>query len=387
MKKIFVAILLLLLPVGVFAGGNMAGKKYVTLPAGETVEGNYYAAGERVDIFGDVDGDLIVAGGMVNISGNVTGDVITAGGNVSVSGIIQGDLRVAGGDVEVSSVIGKNATVFAGNFELEDGSAVGESLDVFAGAVNLDGSVDDNLRVATGALVITGSVGDDIWAKVGEVEQFVLQSTAIVGGDINYTSPTAAKVISGADVQGEFKYSPFEKKMAPTPDAAFPIAGLLFGVFAFFKFSVWLGFLVLGLLLLYFAPKVVEMTHKEITKRFWPSFGWGLFVMILGPVLIGVLFSTLILWPVAVVVALFYVLYLFSSVVIASTYIGEWVLAKFQKKRMGRVSMRWSLVLGLTLLMLISMIPFIGWLFKCIAMATAIGAIKAVDIKELKRYR
>ncbi len=386
MKKLLVALLLLMLPMGAMAGSQLKNNKFVSLAADETIEGNYFVAGERVDIAGTVNGDLIAAGGVVNLTGNVTGDIIATGGTVRVSGTVKGDLRIAGGEVTIASVVGKNATVAGGAVYFDKTSAVGESLAVAGGAVDLLGTVEDNVRVAAGALVIAGSFGENLWAKVGEVDQFVLQPTAAVGGDLSYQSPTAASILSGATVEGQVDYKALEKK-SKKAGAAIPVFGILIGLALLWKFSLWLGMLVLGLLLIHFVPKAIDDINAIIARKFWPSFGWGLLTIALGPILTIVLFSTLVLWPVAVVVLLVYIWTMIAGVLLASIFIGQWCLKKMKGHHLKGVSLRWSLVLGLTLLMIIASLPFLGWLFKLVAMATAIGAGLAYDQKELKRYR
>ena len=67
------------------------------LQAGQVVQGDYFAAGPRVEISGIVNGDLYVAGGQVLVDGVVNGDVIVAGGKVTLSGTVAQDARIAGG--------------------------------------------------------------------------------------------------------------------------------------------------------------------------------------------------------------------------------------------------------------------------------------------------
>ena len=61
-----------------------------SIPAGETIPGDLYIAGETISVAGTVLGDLYVAGSQVDLTGNVAGDVIVAGGQLNLGGTIGG---------------------------------------------------------------------------------------------------------------------------------------------------------------------------------------------------------------------------------------------------------------------------------------------------------
>ncbi|HCX39304.1 MAG TPA: hypothetical protein DHS36_03520, partial [Candidatus Veblenbacteria bacterium] len=60
-----ICLLILVLPVVVYGKGK--GNVYV--PSGSSIVGNYYGAGDTVEIAGSVESDVIVAGGNVIVSG------------------------------------------------------------------------------------------------------------------------------------------------------------------------------------------------------------------------------------------------------------------------------------------------------------------------------
>src|SRR3990167_2378864 len=102
----FVLSLIIAIPVA-WAKGQAPN---IYVPRGESKIGNYYAAGNSVEVAGAVESDLIVAGGSVVVSGAVGGDVIVAGGNVRVSGPVGGNIRVIGGNVEILGTVARNVT-------------------------------------------------------------------------------------------------------------------------------------------------------------------------------------------------------------------------------------------------------------------------------------
>src|SRR3990167_5151877 len=93
LKKLFgILIAFLILPLittGVYAAKNLQRSETVLVPKGEVVEGDYFAAGERVTIAGTVNGDAYVAGGNVVVEGEINGDLIRAGGTVNGRGKVE----------------------------------------------------------------------------------------------------------------------------------------------------------------------------------------------------------------------------------------------------------------------------------------------------------
>src|SRR5215216_7024531 len=82
-------------------GGKVRSGREVTVPAGESVQGDLVASGGTVRIDGRVDGDLVATGGQVIVAGTVTGDVLVGAGSTTISGQVDGDARVASGQVRI----------------------------------------------------------------------------------------------------------------------------------------------------------------------------------------------------------------------------------------------------------------------------------------------
>lgn len=382
-QRVVLGLALVAMPVSALAAGTNAAHpgKYVYVSKDQVIEGNFYTAGDTVDINGTVNGDIIVAGGNINITGAVSGDVIAVGGRVHVSGPVQGDLRVAGGDISVDSVIGKNATVAGGNVTFSKSSAVGWEAMVFAGMLNMQGRVVKDLRGAVGQATINNEIGRDVWLKIGGDGALVLQPDAKINGNLSYMSPAPAQVFSGATIQGEMKYQPFAR---PVSDQ-YRHRAAIFAYLAF-KLLCILALWVVGWILIWLAPKAVERSERLIEKQMGPALGWGALLIFAMPA-VGMLFAiTLVGLPVAMLLAAAYVCYLILGYVVAGAYLGERLLRKMSK-RPWHVSLHWAMMLGVAVLVILTMIPFLGALIKLAAMAIGIGGLLLLKSEELKKWR
>lgn len=379
MKRLLMALAIVLMPVSVAAQTTHQKERFVYIPKDQVIEGNLYRAGDAVEVHGSVNGDVIVAGGVVKITGPVAGDVIAVGGRVHVSGPVQGDLRVAGGEILVDSVVGKNATIAGGNVTFGEQSAVGWEAMVFSGMLDMQGDVQKDIRGAVGAAILDGVVGRDVWLKIGEPDQLVLQPNANIKGNLTYLSPTPATIMSGATINGEVKFHAFSQ---PAPNRAKA------AVFAFiaFKLILMLSLWIVGLVYIWMLPKAIEQMNRVLDKRPARAFGHGLLVLLVAPLAIVLLAVSVVGIPLAIVLAAGYVLYLFTGYLTAATYLGERVLRTLAK-RPWHISLNWAMVLGVAILVAVSCIPFIGGLIKFIALAFGIGAITVLKIEGSKKWR
>ncbi len=384
--KILAALLIIFtVPTAVLAGTSRGN---VVVGIDETIDGNFFAAGEQVLIDGDVNGDVIVAGGMVIITGAVSGDIIAAGGQVRVLGPVQGDIRLTGGDVFVDSVIGKNATIFGGNVLLGQNSAIGASAVVFAGNLDAMGSIERNLRAGVGSLKLSGIIKENAWLKVGEPNQFIIQPQAWIGKDLRYTSPTRAEVLSGATLNGEVVHTGIETINEQKTKKAAGVLGAFLAIgFVTIKLIQLIGLWILGLVLLWAIPKQIVKVNKLLQKEFWPSVSRGLLFAFLLPICLFVIALTIVGLPVTFLVGALYFAGILCATIHISFYLGEWVLLKFTKRKWKGVSQHWSMVLGVLIFVLLISIPFIGWLFKWILVSAGFGALIMTWMDEVKKLR
>ena len=132
MKKVFLLVFVifctLIFTSSAFAAKNFQRNETVLLSKNDVVEGDYFAAGDRVTIAGTVNGDAYVAGGNGIIEGEINGELITPAGTDNIRGKVAQDVRVAGGQVTVSGDVGGNVTLVGGSLEASDSAKIAGSL-------------------------------------------------------------------------------------------------------------------------------------------------------------------------------------------------------------------------------------------------------------------
>lgn len=151
-----------------FLEGKIRSGDSITIPAGETVEGDLYLFGGNVTIAGTVTGDLLVFGGQVDISGTVEGDLFVGAGTTDITGTVMGDVRAGTGQLRIPGMVGED--VLAGTGQLTVSGDVGEDVLFGAGTMSLSGSVGGDVLGQTGAYDRTGTVGGSEDVTIQESE-------------------------------------------------------------------------------------------------------------------------------------------------------------------------------------------------------------------------
>jgi cytoskeletal protein CcmA (bactofilin family) len=152
-------------------GGKVRSGREVTIPAGETVQGDLIASAGTVRIDGRVDGDLVASGGQVIVAGTVTGDALVAAGSTTISGDVGGDLRAGVGQARIRGRVGEDVALGAGQATVERGARIGGDLVFGAGRMQMDGTVAGSVLGSTGNYTQGGSVGGSQRVNVGQPQE------------------------------------------------------------------------------------------------------------------------------------------------------------------------------------------------------------------------
>lgn len=342
---------------------NIQSSNEVILSKNQTIDGDYFASGNNVTISGTVNGDVYTAGGNILIEGTINGDVLATGGNINITGNVTNNIRAAGGQIIISGLVGRNISVVGGNATIANSARVSGSLVTGVGMVTIQSPIEKSINVAAGNAVIASTINGNITAGVGAL---TLTPNAVVNGDINYWSNQQANIQPGASVSGQVKQNLPPSQPKDREDVSKNFTGFKIA----FSLALALSYLLGGLLLVTLFPVYSLNIMQTITDKPLLSFGIGLLITILFPILFILLLLTFFGIPIALILlAIFCILAFFAPIVVFLT-IGQKIL-----QRNRRVTLGWSLFLGLVIYILLTFIPIIGGLISIIATMIGIGAI------------
>lgn len=344
MKKIFLTGFLALLFTLSLTPSVLAQNKSKTLVKLPT-----FMAGEIQLVDKTVDSDLMISGKEIKISSNINGDAYVAGSHVDISGSVNGNLIVVGGEVTISGKVSKNLIMLGGQAVVKDTAEIGGY--VLAGGRKID---------------LSGKFMGPV--KLG-AETLIVGPKTVINGNLE-ADVSLSDISSDAKIVGEKNIRIYETKKVETQTNQWKSFSSIGEVLSFLS-----KLLVLLILVKLFGPKIKQINLQD---SFWSSIGSGLLVLIVTPILALLLMITLIALPISVIILALYFIGLYLSTILSSILVGNY-LSKIAKLKANNYVQGF---LGLILITLIEIIPFVGGLTKFLLLLLGIGII----FKSLKKY-
>jgi hypothetical protein len=249
-----------------------------------------------------------------------------------------------------SSTPSNDQIVLDGRLIVPESESVGTAV-IFNGPAVVAGTVTDSLVVFNGRVVITGTVQGDVFVFHGQV---TVASSGVVRG--NLASQSTPSVASGATVGQQQRLNAVDWESV----------GLVS------RLAWWLGYsisvLILGMLLLAFAPRLDNAILDAWRQRTGASIGLGIATFILVPI-VAILFLVIVI---AVPLGLFLLLaiaLLYTLGYTAATHLIGRLVMKPPRSRFAAFAIGWLILRGLAL------IPFVGGLVWVLAAALGLGLL------------
>jgi cytoskeletal protein CcmA (bactofilin family) len=397
-------------PMTVGAVEHRSGDR-VVIAANETVEDDLIVTGDTIIIEGRVLGDVVATGQTIEVNGTIEGDLLAAGGGVTIAGTVADDARIAAAAVRLTSTarIGDDLLVGGASLEALPSSAVEGALMFGGGQALLAGVVGENVAFGGEGLELRGMVGGDVdaavappgspgWASQMRIEGappapavgsgLTLDRGARIGGDLAYTSRQRATIPEGI-VGGAVRFTEeaADTTSAPTPQAP--------QSWFFELLRRYAALLLVGVLLIWLAPRAARDVTSELEAKPLASLGWGaISILALGIAFLAVPLATILmavllgsvslngLMGIVIATGILVLLALVVLAIIAISYVAQ-VAVSFEIGRLIllRVRPAWierpiiPLAIGLVVLVALTAAPMVGWIFSLAAVLLGLGAL------------
>jgi len=262
---------------------------------------------------------------------------------VAPSALAQDEATTSGAEDQV---------VLTGELLVPDGATVGTAV-IFNGDATIEGTATESVVVFNGDVEISGTVGDDVVAFNGHV---IVRSGAEVDGDIASRQP--AQIEDGATVRGQVKGI----------TRRFDLEGLGWVGRYVWWFGYTISTLVLGLVLLLFAPGLDPSLTDVFRRRMGGSFGFGAAIFFLLPIAAVLLLVVVVTIPLGLFLLLALAL-LYTLGYVAGAHVLGRQLVKPPSSRFLAFLIGWMILRG------IGLIPVLGVLVWVLASIAGLGAI------------
>jgi len=344
----YIVVTAFLLFFGIFsakAADFISNEKQIAIGSNQVYEGDLYVSSGDVLVNGTVNGSLFVAGGSVRTNGTVKGDLFAGGGQVNITGNVNGSVRAGGGTVIVNGNVGKDVLIGGGNVEIGDKAQVGG--DTYVGAGNL---------------VFAGTTGN-VKAGVGNL---TIYPSANIKGNLEYSSQNKATINSEAKISGQTIFHEQPIKQNQARKVAFGIGNII---------SV-ISTIIFALIIIYVFPRLSAAVVDTWKRRFWWNLLWGFVFLIVVPIVIVLLFATILGVPIALVILMLYPVTLYLAKLFSVIAFGSWSYGFMLKNKEQKLS--WiEVVAGTIVLEIIGLIPVVGWIASAIIFLVSLGAFVA----------
>jgi len=346
----------LALPPAAAAADVEHGDPSYTLPAGQEVKNDLIVVADRTRIDGDVDGDLIAFSNNLTVNGHIRGDILAFGSAVRINGPVDGNVRICSQALSLDSTVAKNVMVWTGALELDEKTAIGGSLTMFSGASELNGKIAGDLLAYSGTLEINGSLGRDATIRG---DRLVIGPTGEIQGQTKYTGRRQPEVAAGA-------------KLGSPIQITLPKRGPDYSRLSYYWHRVffWGASFLFGLVVLLLAPGFFADAEKA-SGKIGPAMGFGVLFLFATPIAAIIACITIVGLGIGISAIFLYTIGLYA----AQIFVGAWVGEKALGATVGVGPAIGRLALGLAIIHVLKMLPYVGPLIAFVVVIWGLGAL------------
>ncbi|PIZ87333.1 hypothetical protein COX93_01235 [Candidatus Nomurabacteria bacterium CG_4_10_14_0_2_um_filter_30_12] len=371
------ALFLLIFPILTFAAEFRVGQQS-SFSSEEKTNENLYMAGGTIISAGSVDKDLLVAGGTVLVSGPVLGDLFVVGGNITVLSQVSGDIRIGGGNIIVNGNILGDAVIGGGQIILSSKSISGD-VAIAGGTIQMNSEVKGNVKIGGGEIYINAPVVGNVDIKA---QKLTLGPKADIKGNLKYEAENPVIIEEGGKVQGETIFTELKGHNGENKN----VTGSILGFFTFLlvaKFFMLLATaLIIGLIFHKYSDELIEKATTNPLKEL----GRGIVTIIVLPVLSVILLITIIGIPFGILGLLSFIMLLIFTAMITPIFLGALVYKWISRGSSYVVNWK-TMLLGVVVYFILSLIPFIGWIAICVSTMITLGAALNIKWEIVKEWR
>ena len=246
---------------------------------------------------------------------------------------------------------------FGGAVVVDTNTVLCGTLTAFGGTVAINGTVIGDVVGFGSAIVIAGTVNGNIDVYGGNV---VLRDDSRLYGEINLYDGQWTRGLNVHLVGDVHNHTEQYNCFFPTGCGfSFPLLQII----------TWVA---LGLLLTTLLPEHVMIVRTTVSSKGRRSLLLGLLSVVLAPPLLVVLIALILSIPVAIIVALGIIAGWAMGTVAIGWIVGEHVLSKIAPQRNSRPL---QVAVGLTAIVLVGSLPYIGWIISVLVGLLGVGAV------------
>ena len=333
------------------------------VPEGETKVADLYMWAQCIEIEGTLDGDIVAGFQEGKITGTVTQDLNGMCETMRITGIVGDDVRFACDTFYLDGYIGGDLIIAAKSIQISETAVIAGDAIIAGGTVTMDGAIGGRARIMTGYVNMDGTIAGN--AEITTDGGIRLGTDAHIGGDLFYEGPSEIDIPEGA-VAGEVT---FQKVIKEEIDFDFDFFG---GAGILLHFLGFIAALVAGTIIVALTKDHATRTAEIIRTKPLKSLGIGFVTYICMPIVLLLLLVFILTIPLMFVVGLAYAIALYIAKFYFSIWLGNVILSRGGRTDVSPIP---SMLLGLTIVYLVTAIPIVGALIGIVIIFFGLGAL------------
>lgn len=308
---------------------------------------------------GEVVGDIVALVSYFNNEGTVNGDILSGSFTSDIEGIVKGDVRALSWVLNIDGEIRRNITAFTKQLNINENAIVYGSITTYSKTLNIYGEIDSDIRGVVDTIYIDGKIRGDIDIVANEI---IFGENANVLGNFTYRSDNEIKIpkknIKGDTrfIKGKSSYT--EYLIHKNIDIFILVKDIIFGV----------CLCIIAFILCKLIPNEINDLTLNIHEKKHYTFLYGLGISIVSFFIMLALLITIIGIPISIIlIALFSILAYLVKIPVG-TFIGNYFF-----KYSENIALK--TVFGLIIILLLSLMPYIGKVINIIVIIIGFGAL------------
>ena len=316
----------------------------------------YLESGDKVDSEHEVSHSFFVAGNDISSNNQVDGIHFLAGNLVEFTGHAEYG-AFAGNSLKINGTIEKDLFTAGNAIELGEDALIGRDLYAAATTVIVKANLSGNAFIGGSRIVLENvTIDGDLSVEAGEI---IVKGKSSVAGTFKYNDTAHITGLEDLSTSETVTYA------APTNEISF-------GQSITSKLVFLLGRLLVTIVLVAIASKFAKRLIDEfaITDS-WKDLAIGLGLLLGVPLTSIFVMITIIGLPLGIVGLVVYGLFAYLSTSVTGGVLGNLIAAKIFKREKMHIFLKYAI--GIVLIELLGLIPFVGSLFSGIAVCFGFG--------------
>jgi hypothetical protein len=355
-----------------------------------------FISGARIKFNSKVMGDLFSLSYEMVQTDTISGNFMALAYSVQNLGPVLGSYRACARNMSCNADVGRNVLLYGQEINVGPASHIGRDADLAGASIVFQGDCAGNLHVSAQMAVISGRVGGNLFFQG---DSLTINPNTVIEGNVEYHSHSRAMIAPGSLVKGQitWKRSEAEKPQENNNGNLWTAITWIVSLRGYFVISalfsvviivltlipfpgllalifLWIILAVSGNIIILLTKSKAMATEKVLEARLFPSMGLGFIIFFLTPVVAMILFFTILAAPLAPILLMLFGIATFAGGIFSSLYVGRRICGIF-KQGASNTPGYLCYTTGMTILVVLSAIPIVGYLIVLMAVMAGLGGL------------